>query len=101
MNKWAVRTSEEARRQSQAASVKAKHQQNEILKERAQILALDARKTENLRALRLAKEAAEKLATAQEAEAKKPVKARKKRISAKSTESPPVAAGRAGTSQEA
>jgi hypothetical protein len=55
MNKSTVLRSEEARRQAHAATLKARQQQNEMLKERAMMFASETKKVENLRALRLAK----------------------------------------------
>ena len=48
---------EEARRQAMADALEAQERENSILKERAAMFALETRKVENLRALRLAREA--------------------------------------------
>ncbi len=48
---------EEARRQAMAVALEAKERENSILKERAAMFAIERRKVENLRALRLAREA--------------------------------------------
>lgn len=63
MNKSTVLRSEEARRQAQAAILKAKQLQSELLHERAVMFASETRKVENLRALRLAKLESGKAAT--------------------------------------
>lgn len=79
MNRSVSLRSEEARRQAQSATLKAKQAQSEMLKERAETLAVEAKKIGNLRALRLAKEAATKEAAAIEAAIPKPVTPRKRR----------------------
>jgi hypothetical protein len=79
MNRSASLRSEEARRQAQSATLKAKQAQSEMLKERAEVLAGEAKKIGNLRALRLAKEAQAKEAAAIEAAIPKPVVPRKRR----------------------
>jgi len=48
---------EEARRQAMAVALEAKNRESAILKERAAMFASETRKVENLRALRLAREA--------------------------------------------
>ena len=67
MNRSTSLRSEEARRQAQSASLRAKQAQSAILKERAAALAVEAQKVGNLRALRLAREAEAKEADAKEA----------------------------------
>lgn len=79
MNRSASLRSEEARRQAQTTMLKAKQAQSEMLKERAEVLAGEAKKIGNLRALRLAKEAETKEAAAIEAAIPKPVVPRKRR----------------------
>ena len=54
MNRSTSQRSEEARRQAQAALAEAKQRQDEVLKERASMHALEIRKVETLRAQRLA-----------------------------------------------
>jgi hypothetical protein len=75
---------EEARRKAQEQFAKVKQRDAEALKEREKIQAADAAKTARLRALRLAKEAADEAAAAQAAAAAKPVVVRRKRAPAKS-----------------
>ena len=74
MNRTTSQRAEEARRVAQAATSRAKQAQNEMLKERAAALAVEAQKINNLRALRMAKEAETKdavdLAASQASEAK-------------------------------
>lgn len=60
MNRTRAFRSEEARRAAEAAALKAKRQQSEALKARAATFAAEARKIEGLKAMRLAKDAAEK-----------------------------------------
>ncbi len=55
---------EEARRKAQEHFDKVKHHDAEIVKEREKLQQADAEKTARLRALRLAKEAADKAAAA-------------------------------------
>jgi hypothetical protein len=55
MNKSTALRSEEARRDAQAAMLKAKQRQSDLLQERATMFASETKKVENLRALRLAK----------------------------------------------
>jgi hypothetical protein len=98
MNKSVNQRSEEARRQAQSATLKAKQAQSEMLKERAAVLAGEARKIDNLRALRLAKEAATKEAAAIEAATPKPVVPRK-RNTAKSAKNGPAANAAAGDAE--
>lgn len=85
MNKPMSQRSEDARRQAQAATLKAKQAQSEMLKERAEVLAGEAKKIDKLRALRLAKEAATKEAAAIEAATPKPVAPRKRRAAKATT----------------
>lgn len=59
MNRTTSQRAEEARRVAQAATSRAKQAQNEMLKERAAALAVEAQKINNLRALRMAKTSAE------------------------------------------
>ena len=54
MNKSTSQRAEEARRQAQAALSEARRRQDQELKERASLLALEVRKVEGLRAQRLA-----------------------------------------------
>jgi len=63
MNRSTSQRAEEARRVAQSAALKVKQAQSEFLKERAAAMAVEAQKVGNLRALRLAKEAATKEAT--------------------------------------
>lgn len=79
MNRSTSLRSEEARRQAHSATLKAKQAQSEMLKERAEVLAVEAKKIDNLRAQRLAKEAATREAEAIEAAIPKPVVPRKRR----------------------
>jgi hypothetical protein len=67
MNRARAFRSEEARRAAEAAALKAKRQQSEALKARAVTFAAEARKIEGLKALRLAKDAAEKAGVPDEA----------------------------------
>ncbi|MBL9034802.1 MAG: hypothetical protein JNN33_08565 [Rhodospirillaceae bacterium] len=92
MNKSVNQRSEEARRQAQSAMLKAKQAQSEMLKERAAVLAGEARKIDNLRALRLAKEAATKEAAAIEAATPKPVVPRKRRTANAAAKAEPAVA---------
>lgn len=78
MNKSMSLRSEEARRQAHAATVKARQAQSEALKERAELLAVKAEKIDNLRAQRLAREAAAREAAAIEAATPKPATPRKR-----------------------
>jgi hypothetical protein len=71
MNKSTTLRAEEARRQAQATLEQARQQQVEALQERAMIFASETRKVVNLRTLRLAKVAAEKIADAPEPAAKR------------------------------
>jgi hypothetical protein len=48
---------EEARRQALAVALEAKNRESAVLQERAAMFAIETRKVENLRALRLAREA--------------------------------------------
>ncbi len=61
MNKSTGLRSEEARRQAQAALLKAKQQQEAALQERAMMFASETQKIENLRAQRLAKMESDKI----------------------------------------
>jgi len=74
MNRATSQRAEEARRVAQSATLRAKQAQSEMLKERAAVLAVEAQKIGNLRALRLAKEAKTKdaadLAASEASEAK-------------------------------
>lgn len=81
MNRSVSQRSEEARRQAHSAMLKVKQAQSELLKERAEAMAVEAKKIGNLRALRLAKEAATRDAAAIEAATPKPVAPRKRRTS--------------------
>lgn len=60
MNRATSQRAEEARRVAQSAALKVKQAQSELLKERAAAMAVDQQKVGNLRALRLAQEAATK-----------------------------------------
>jgi len=62
MNKSTGQRSEEARRRAQAALLEAKQQQDAVLQERAMMFASETHKVENLRAQRLAKIEADRLA---------------------------------------
>ena len=74
MNRTRAFRSEEARRAAEAAALRAKRQQSEALKARAVTFAAEARKIEGLKALRLAKDAAEKAAVPEEAVSQGPVR---------------------------
>ncbi len=96
MNRSTSLRSEEARRQAHSATLKAKQAQSEMLKERAEVLAVEAKKVDNLRALRLAKEAATREAEAIEAAIPKPVVPRKRRTSKAAMDAPGETAMAAG-----
>lgn len=59
-DKSRLQKSEEARRQAMAIKLEAKEREIAALQERASTFAMETRKVENLRALRLAREAAAK-----------------------------------------
>jgi len=84
MNKSTSQRSEEARRQAQAALIEARHRQDALLQERAQMFAFETRKVENLRAQRLAKMETAKSSdqAAQAAVEPLPVKRRRLRVAA-------------------
>ncbi len=73
---------EEARRKAQEHFDRIKQRDAEILKERERLLQADAEKTTRLRALRLAKEAAEKAALALKEEAQPKPAGRRKHTAA-------------------
>lgn len=73
---------EEARRKAQEHFDKIKRRDAEAVKERERLQQADAEKTDRLRALRLAKEAAEKEALAFKAAQPKPAAGRRKRTAA-------------------
>lgn len=93
MNRSATQRSEEARRQAQSTMQKAKQAQSEVLKERAEMMAVEARKVDKLRTLRLAKEAEVKEAAAIEAALPKMAAPRKRRPAKRAAETAAVPGG--------
>lgn len=83
MMKSETRRDEAARSKAQAQFAKVKQRDAEALHDRERSQAADAAKTARLRALRLAKEAADKLAAEAAAAEAKPTKTRRKRASVK------------------
>jgi hypothetical protein len=61
VNNSRFQKSEEARRQAMAIALEAKERENAALQERAQFFAMETQKIENLRALRLEREATAKV----------------------------------------
>lgn len=57
VNNSRFQKSEEARRQAMTAALEAKERESAALQERAAVFAMETQKVENLRALRLAREA--------------------------------------------
>ena len=66
MDNTRFQRAEEARRQAMANMIEAKQRENDALRERAAVFAVETQKVGNLRALRLAREAADKLAAGEE-----------------------------------
>lgn len=90
----ASQRSEEARREAKSAMLRAKQAQNKLLKERAADLAVKTQKVDNLRALRLAKEAQDRISEIANDDAPRSVKpTTSKAPRAKPRAKAPVASG--------